>query len=116
MTQHGDLRIEVTSVCAPREDEMDEKILTKHPDPDKQGVRISKAKYDLIRETILDLLRANSELTFTELTSAANERLDGKFDGSVSWYVTTVKLDLEARKVIERVPKSKPQRLRTVTG
>jgi hypothetical protein len=91
---------------------MDEKILTKHPDPGKQGVNISKAKYDVIRETILDLLRAHGELTFTELMEAANERLEGKFDGSISWYVTTVKLDLEARDTIQRVPKSKPQRLR----
>jgi hypothetical protein len=95
---------------------MDERILTKHPDPGKQGVRISKAKHDVIRGTILDLLRANGEMTFTELSAAVNERLEGKFDGSVSWYVTTVKLDLEARNVIERVPKSKPQRLRAVTG
>jgi hypothetical protein len=94
---------------------MDEKILAKHPDPNKQGVRISQAKYNEIRETILDLLRANGEMTFTELSVATNKRLEGKFDGSVSWYVTTVKLDLEARNVIERVPGSKPQRLRVVT-
>jgi hypothetical protein len=94
---------------------VEEKILTKHPDPSKQGVRISKAQYDLIRETILDLLRAKGETTFTELTNAVNERLEGEFDGSISWYVTTVKLDLEARSVIERVPRSKPQRLRAVT-
>ena len=91
---------------------MDEKILTKHPDPGKQGVRISKAKYDVMRETIVDLLRVNGEMTFTELTDAANEGLEGRFDGSVSWYVTTVKLDLEARQVIQRVPKTSPQRLR----
>ncbi len=98
---------------------MDEKILTKHPDPGKQGVSISRAKYDMIRETILDLLRTNGEMTFmtfTELVEAANERLEGKFDGSISWYVTSVKLDLEARGVIQRVPKSKPQRLKIVTG
>jgi hypothetical protein len=34
------------------------------------------------------------------------------FEGSVSWYVTTVKLDLETRGVVERVPGQKPQRLR----
>ncbi len=95
---------------------MDEKILTRHPDPGKQGVSISKAKYDVIRGTILDLLQSNGEMTFTELNNAANERLDGKFDGSISWYVTTVKLDLEARELIQRVPKTKPQRLRMVTG
>jgi len=95
---------------------MDEKLLTRHPDPAKHGVRISKVKYDVIRQTILEILRANSELTFTELADAAKERLEGEFDGSTSWYVTTVKLDLEARNEIQRVPKTRPQRLRVVTG
>jgi len=95
---------------------MDEKLLTRHPDPAKHGVRISKVKYDVIRQTILEILRANSEPTFTELADAAKERLEGEFDGSISWYVTTVKLDLEARNEIQRVPKTKPQRLRVVTG
>jgi hypothetical protein len=93
---------------------LDEKILTKHPDPNKQGVRISEAKYDVLRETILDLLQIQGEMTFTELTNAAVDRLAGKFDGSVSWYVTTVKLDLEARNEIQRVPGTSPQRLRLV--
>jgi hypothetical protein len=35
---------------------VDEKILTQHPDPAKRGVRINKVKYDMIRETILDIL------------------------------------------------------------
>ena len=95
---------------------MEEKILTRHPDPGKQGVRISKVKYGVIRQTILEILRANGELTFTEIADAAKERLKGEFDGSISWYVTTVKLDLEARNEIQRVPKTKPQRLRVVTG
>jgi hypothetical protein len=32
--------------------------------------------------------------------------------GSVSWYTTTVKLDLEVKGEIERIPGSSPQRLR----
>jgi hypothetical protein len=32
--------------------------------------------------------------------------------GSVTWYTVTVKLDLEARGEIERVPRSRPQRVR----
>ena len=95
---------------------MDEKIMTRHPDPGKQGVRISHAKYDMIRDTIVALLRVNGEMTFTELADAANERLEGEFDGSVTWYVTTVKLDLEARNVIQRIPKTSPQRLRLAEG
>jgi hypothetical protein len=94
---------------------VEEKMLAQHPQPDKQGVRISKAKYELIRKTILDTLHAKEGITFTELTDAVKGKLEGDFDGSIPWYVTTVKLDLEARKVIERVPRTKPQQLRVVT-
>ncbi len=38
-----------------------------------------------------------------------NLKLKGKFSGSISWYAETVKLDLEARKLIKRT-NSKPQK------
>jgi hypothetical protein len=37
------------------------------------------------------------------------EQLLKKFDGPVIWYYTTVKLDLEARGVIRRIPNTEPQ-------
>lgn len=40
-----------------------------------------------------------------------NRNLRGKFTGNISWYAETVKLDLEARKVVERTA-SKPQKYR----
>ena len=95
---------------------MEKRILTKHPQKDKKGVNIRQAQYDVVRDAILDSLRAKREITFTDLTRAVNRKLRGKFEGSISWYVTTIKLDLEARKVIERVPASIPQRLRLVAG
>lgn len=90
---------------------MDERITTQHPEPGKSGVNISKGKYDQIREAILDSLRTNGEITFKGLTDDGTTRLSGKFDRSIPWYVTTVKLDLEARQIIQRVPDSSPQRL-----
>jgi hypothetical protein len=51
-------------------------------------------------------------MTFTELERTVSGQLAGNFDGSIAWYVTTVKLDLEARHIIERVPNSSPQQLR----
>ena len=51
------------------------------------------------------------EITFGELVADVRCELADRFDGSVTWYVTTVKLDLEARGVIERIPKSRPQRI-----
>ena len=88
---------------------MNELIQTLHPDPSKQGVRIEKDKYDTMRETILSNLKQLGAVTFTELSTVVDHQLSGCFDGSVMWYFTTVKLDLEARGELRRVPKSKPQ-------
>ncbi len=90
---------------------MEEKILTQHPQG-KQGINISKAKYDLIRETILQIIRDYGEISFTELLMMCEHTLTGKFDGSISWYATKIKLDLEARGEIERVPDASPQKVR----
>ncbi len=91
---------------------MEARILARHPDKTKQGVNISKEKYDTIREQIVAALRENGEIVFKELPAIVKKRLKGKFDGSISWYTTVVKLDLEARRIIERAPGSKPQRIR----
>lgn len=93
---------------------MEEKILTLHPDEGKSGVNISKQKYDLVREVIVESLRSVDDMTFKDLTQHVHARLTGRFDGSIPWYVTTVKLDLEARGIIARLPKTVPQRLRLV--
>ncbi len=87
-------------------------ILAQHPDKTKKGVNISKAKYDAVRAEIIAALQNGAELTLKELFAAVGKKLKGKFDGSISWYTTVIKLDLEARKMIERVPKTKPHRVR----
>ena len=79
---------------------MEQKIMTKHPQG-LQGVNISRKKYDQMRDAILESLGEEDPLTFKELTQAVNKKLDGRFDGSIGWYCTTVKLDLEARGAIE---------------
>lgn len=84
-----------------------EKILTKHPQK-KKGWNIDKTKFNVIKKSIVDCLK-NKELRFTQLTQQISKKLKGKFQGSFPWYVEVVKLDLEARKIIERVPKTKPQ-------
>jgi hypothetical protein len=93
---------------------MDEKIMTLHPEEGKSGVNISKRKYDVIKETIVASLRAHGVMTFTGLNKDVHDKLEGCFDGSISWYVTTVKLDLEARQVVERIPGTSPQQLQLV--
>jgi hypothetical protein len=86
-----------------------EKILTKHP-LGKSGKNIDKEKYDTLKKAIVSALRKN-ELTHTELFSSLNKTLKGKFSGNIGWYGETVKLDLEARKMIERTS-LKPQKYR----
>lgn len=87
----------------------EKKILTKHP-LGKTGRNISMDTYQMFRQAILASLR-NSELTHTELFGQLKRSLKGKFSGSVSWYGETVKLDLEARRAIQRTS-DKPQKYR----
>ena len=89
---------------------MDKRILTRHPNPAKQGVNIAQEKYDVIRQAILASMREHGEITFQDLNRAVRERVQDHFEGSVTWYVTTVNLDLEARALIQRVPRSRPLR------
>ncbi len=81
-------------------DPMEERVLTLHPQG-KKGVNISRAKYDAMKTTILALL-GRKQLTHDELTREVTRALEGKFDGSIPWYMESTKLDLEARRVIER--------------
>jgi hypothetical protein len=87
---------------------MKDMIRTLHPEK-KQGVNISKTKYEMIRNAILSTLHSEKEMTFMNLSRAVEKEVNGSFEGSVTWYVTTVKLDLEARGVVKRVPHSRPQ-------
>lgn len=91
----------------------EEKIFTKHP-LGKSGKNIDRQKYDTIKQALLSALR-NDELTHTELFTKLNKRLKNKFQGNINWYGETVKLDLEARKIIERTS-SKPQKYRLKAG
>jgi hypothetical protein len=88
---------------------MSEKILTRHPQR-KSGRSIDREKYDQIRVGILAVL-GNRALTHTELMHGLYARMRDRFDGNTHWYGETVKLDLEARRVIERTD-SRPQRYR----
>jgi hypothetical protein len=88
---------------------MEKTILALHPDPTKQGVPIEKNKYEAVRSAIITTLKSNGSMSFTDLGNMVEDRLRKNFEGSILWYYTTVKLDLEARKEIRRVPKTSPQ-------
>ena len=89
---------------------MAEKIMTLHPEG-KAGVNIDRDKYEAVRQAILQAIQEQGEMPFADLARMVEQRLPD-FDGSIGWYTTTVKLDLEARGEIERVQASGPQRLR----
>jgi pimeloyl-ACP methyl ester carboxylesterase len=99
--------------------EEDGKFQCIHPDPGKTGPRIDARRYRLIRHALLQIIPAdNKGIPFRTLADQVTTRLTAEqlaFLGAVGWYTTTVKLDLEARGWIERLPGVKPQRLRRVT-
>lgn len=90
----------------------DKKIMTLHPDPTKKGVNISMKKYELMRDTIIRIISRAETISFTDLTEEAGKELAGIFDGNIPWYVVSVKQDLEARKIIQRVNTRSPQQLK----
>ena len=94
------------------------RISTQHPDPDKQGVNIDRRYYDAMARALMAVIpRRKDGVAFGELPKLVAPKLRGTvFDGggSLMWYLTTIKLDLEARGRIERVPGAKPQRVRRV--
>ena len=87
-----------------------EKIQTLHPQPGKTNKSIAVDKYLFIKEHLLKAL-GKKQLTHTELMEALYKRVKDKFEGGVQWYGETVKLDLEAREIIERTG-TKPEKYR----
>ncbi len=90
---------------------MNDKVLAIHPDG-KNGVKIDKTKYETMRSVILQALKVCPEQTYKQLVEAVRQTLADAFEGSIEWYCITVKLDLEARGILERVPNSAPHRIR----
>lgn len=85
-------------------------IQTLHPLPGKTNKCIALDKYEVIKENILLLLKAGA-LTHTELMEQLYNNVKDSFEGGVQWYGETVKLDLEARKLVERTG-TKPEKYR----
>lgn len=84
---------------------MEQKIQLKHP-AGKKAVSIDKDKYDVLKKSLLNILKTKGELTHTEILKAVLEEFKKnniKFEGSIEWNMEWVKLDLEARKEIKRV-------------
>lgn len=92
----------------------EERIMTLHP-KGKKGVNILKRRYEFIKDYILKTVEEHGEITYELLDDMAGKELRDSFDGKVAWYIVSVKLDLEARGVIERIPKTSPHKIRMKT-
>lgn len=90
-----------------------EQIQTLHPQEGKVNKKIALEKYTFIRDNLLEIL-TEFELTHTELMEELFLRVKDNFVGGVQWYGETVKLDLEARQIIERT-KTKPEKYKLKT-
>jgi hypothetical protein len=94
---------------------LEEKILTLNLNG-KKGVNISKSKYYLMKNAVISVLTERGEITLTDLNNKLENDLSDSFDGRIGWYLMSVKLDLEVRGSLERVPGRSPQTLRLRAG
>jgi hypothetical protein len=94
----------------------DDRVECRTPTPNRKPTRIDRTKFDLIRRSILRLVPKSGdgvafsdlpELVAGDLTPAQVVEI-----GSIPWYVTTVKLEMEVRGELERVPGPSKQHLR----
>ena len=92
-----------------------ETVLCRTPTPGKQPKSIARWKFDAVRRAILAVVAAEPKgVVFRDLPGlvAAALNADERAElGSVSWYTTTVKLELEVRGELRRLAGASPQRL-----
>jgi len=81
---------------------MENRIMTLHPDG-KKGLNILAHKCTL---------QENKEIYYQKLNDLVVTIFQDNFDGSIPWYLVSVKLDLETRKIIERIPRTSPHLVR----
>ena len=88
-----------------------------HPDPTKNGTRVTKRYYDEYRAALLKVIPTSEDgIYFSDLPKAVDEHISAEIAANTStgWWTTTVKLDLEARGLIERVAGKGKQRVRRI--
>ena len=89
------------------------KVQMQHPEG-RKAPSIDESMYAPVRAAILDAVPSAGEgVPFRDLSEAVAARTPKEMwdHASLGWYTTVVKLDLEARDEIYRVPDSVPQRL-----
>ncbi|MEM7809057.1 MAG: hypothetical protein AAF561_13185 [Planctomycetota bacterium] len=97
----------------------EDRVTCRVPTPDKEPTRIRRDAFELVRQAILDVLSAGEEQgAMSELYDRVKAKLEGRKAeleaagiGSVGWYYTTVRLEMEVAGELVRV-KDKPVTLR----
>lgn len=92
-----------------------DKVICETPTPGKKSTRIQKWKYDALHQAILKVVpKGGDGILFKELSSQIEHSLNDEVKenlGSIGWYTTCVKLDMEVKGETHRVNGSTPQRL-----
>ena len=92
-----------------------ERVTCRTPTPSKQPTHIDRWRFDTVRRAILETIPRRAEVPFAELPAKVEAALSAEERdrlGSVSWYTTVVKLEMEVAGELERVAGASPQRLR----
>ncbi|MBI1904553.1 MAG: hypothetical protein HYS13_25950 [Planctomycetia bacterium] len=94
---------------------MNDKVLCRTPTPGKKPTRIDRWKFDAVRKAILRIVpKQGRGVLFMELPKLVKAKVSAKERaklGNFSWYTTSVKLEMEVRGELRRVPDAQPQRL-----
>ena len=92
-----------------------QKTLCRTPTPNKKPVRIDTWKFDLVRKKILKIVPKHGDgIRFMDLPELVGQLLskeERETLGSVGWYTTAVKLEMEVAGELKRIARSSPQRL-----
>ena len=89
-------------------------IPTRNPGKGKKAPRIAAVRYEAMKAALLEVVPGGGDgVAFAALPELVAGHLprDAFHGASIPWYVATVKLDLEARGLLRRVPGSRPQRV-----
>jgi hypothetical protein len=93
------------------------RVQLRHPEPGRRAPRIDVGLYEAVRAAILLVLpREGAGMPFPELVRQVGRHTPESLwkQRAIGWYTTSVKLDLEARRRVERVTGVSPQRLRRI--
>jgi len=92
----------------------DDRVLCRTPQADGT-TRIPRWKFDCVRRALHEVLSEADEVPYKDLKALVGGRISDEERaalGSLGWHLTTVKLELEVRGEVERVPGVRPQRVR----